>query len=684
MKSYYLICFFFLIYGNSVVNGFTVNDTLISISSPNNHLSLDFKIYEGKLFYSLQRNNREIIKNSRLGFTLSQNTNLSENFNLKDSKICSVDETWEQPWGEVRFIKNNYNELKVSVETNDIESKELKIIFRIFDYGIGFRYEIPQQKHLDKVLISDEISEFNLTGNHKTWWIEANQYNRYEYLYNTTKLKEVNVAHTPITFEADSSLYLSIHEAALIDFASMTLKLQENFSFKADLVPWSDGMKVKGKTPLVTPWRTIQVSDTPGDLITSYLILNLNEPSKIKDVTWIKPMKYIGIWWEMHLGISSWGQGEKHGATTNNTVRYIDFAKKFVFDGVLVEGWNLGWDGDWIKNSEKFVFTKPYDDFDIEYLAEYAKDKCISLIGHHETGGGVINYESQMEDAFKYYNKLGIHAVKTGYVSHGRSIKRIDKNGDIQYETHHGQFMVRHYHKVHELAANYKIMINAHEPIKPTGLRRTYPNMMSREGARGQEFNAWSSDGGNPPEHTVILPFTRLLAGPMDFTPGIFDLTFEDAKPNNRVNSTLAKQLALYVVIYSPLQMAADLPENYENNFAPFKFIIDVPCDWEDTKVIDSKIGDYITIVRKDRNSNDWYLGSITDENSRIFSVNLDFLTKGEIYKAEIYKDGKNANWETNPYSIEISKEFVTSEKTLELKLAPGGGQAIRFSVIKK
>ncbi|MCF8432595.1 MAG: glycoside hydrolase family 97 catalytic domain-containing protein, partial [Melioribacteraceae bacterium] len=376
---------------------------------------------------------------------------------------------------------------------------------------------------------------------------------------------------------------------------------------------------------------------------------------------------------------TTWGQGPNHGATTSNTKKYIDFAAKHGFKGVLVEGWNQGWDGDWIKNGDQFSFTKPYNDFDIKEITDYALSKGVRLIGHNETGGAVLNYEAQVEDAFEFYNNHGVRAVKTGYVNHGPSIKRIDENGDVQLETHHGQFMVQHYQKVNDLAIQHQIMLNVHEPIKATGLRRTYPNMMTREGARGQEFNAWSPDGGNPPEHETILPFTRMLAGPMDFTPGIFDLTFEEAKPDNRVNTTLAKQLALYVVFYSPFQMAADLPENYEANLKPFKFIVDVPCDWADTRVLNAEIGEYITTVRKDRNSSDWYLGSITDENERSFSIDLDFLEDGKEYLAQIYKDGEGADWESNPYPVEILEETATKDSQIEIKLAAGGGQAIRF-----
>jgi alpha-glucosidase len=557
--------------------------------------------------------------------------------------------------------------------------RSMTIVFRVFDDGIGFRYEIPEQAALTDFEILDELTEFTLTGDHQAWWIGAYWWNRYEYLYQQSPISEIDTVHTPLTIETADGLYLSIHEAALTDFASMTLVNSGKNVLTADLVPWSDGIKVKTSAPMKSPWRTIQITDTPGGLITSYLILNLNEPSKLGDVSWVKPGKYVGIWWEMHIDKSTWGSGPRHGATTANAKRYVDFAAKYGFDGVLVEGWNIGWDGDWIKNSDKFQFTTPHPDFDIDEVNRYAAGKNVRLIGHHETSGGISNYERQMAEAFAYYERLGIRAVKTGYVNHAQGIKRVDENGEVHGEWHHGQFMVRHYRKAVEEAAKYHLMLDVHEPIKDTGIRRTYPNMMTREGARGQEFNAWGPKGGNPPEHTTILPFTRLLAGPMDFTPGIFDLLLEDRRPNNRVNTTLAKQLALYVVLYSPLHMAADLPENYEARPGPFQFIVDVPTDWEDTRVLHGRIGDYITVARKDRISEDWYLGSITDEEGRLLEAPLGFLDPNKQYVAEIYCDGPGADWESNPYDIEIKRIPVNNSMTLTLRLAPGGGQAIRF-----
>jgi len=647
--------------------------------SPNAVLQLSFKLENGAPAYQVKRFGRDMIKSSKLGFILKNAPPLAWNFKIVSTEKQLVDETWTQPWGEKKDIRNYYNELRVSlIETGKL-ARKMTIVFRVYDDGIGFRYKIPNQPHLKKFEIMDELTEFAITENHKAWWIQAYQWNRYEYLYQQTRLSKIDIVHTPFTMETDNGLYLSIHEAGLTDYSSMTLALKNNNVLKADLVPWSDGVKVKTETPMKTPWRTIQISDTPGGLITSYLILNLNEPNKLKDVSWIKPGKYVGIWWEMHLGKSTWGSGEKHGATTENAKRYINFAAKYGFDGVLVEGWNLGWDGDWIKNGELFKFTTPYSDFDIENVTRYAQQKGVRLIGHNETSGSVINYEKQMSDAFTYYERLGVRVVKTGYVNHAQNIKRIDDNGNVQREWHHGQYMVRHYRKAIEEAARHHIMLDVHEPIKDTGIRRTYPNMMTREGARGQEFNAWGANNGNPPDHTTILPFTRLLAGPMDFTPGIFELLFEQERPENRVNTTLAKQLALYVVLYSPLHMVPDFPENYEARPEPFQFIIDVPTDWQDTKVLHASIGDYITIARKDRNSEAWYLGSITDEEGRVLETPLLFLEPGKKYIAEIYRDGKKADWVNNPYDIEIEKKLVNCETTLMLRLAAGGGQAIRF-----
>jgi alpha-glucosidase len=442
-----------------------------------------------------------------------------------------------------------------------------------------------------------------------------------------------------------------------------------------DLVPWSDGAKVKATTPFRTPWRTIQIAETAGGLIESSLLLNLNEPSRIEDTSWIVPGKYAGIWWSLHIGEETWKTGPKHGAKTENAKRYIDFAAANGLDGVLVEGWNVGWDEGWLEKGV-FDFTTPTPDYDLEAIARYAAEKGVYLIGHLETGGDVDGLERRMEAAFEQCRRLGIKAVKTGYVSHGQGIRRYDAEGnEIAKEWQHGQYMVRHFRRVVELAARYGIMVNVHEPIKDTGIRRTWPNMLTREGGRGQEYNAWSE--GNPPSHTTILPFTRMLCGPMDFTPGIVEVTI-DSKPENRVHTTVAKQLALYVVIYSPLQMATDLPENYKGNPA-FGFIRSVPVDWEETRVVNGAIGDFVTIARRERGGEGWFLGSITDENPRAFEVPLDFLTPGVDYTAFVYADAPGADYRGNPKAVRITRERVSADTVLRVDLAPGGGLAVRF-----
>ncbi|HOX86962.1 MAG TPA: glycoside hydrolase family 97 protein [bacterium] len=651
----------------------------LSVSSPNASLRLTFSLHNGAPTYQLDRFNRPVILPSRLGFVLKDQPPLAYDFTIAAVDSGQVDQTWIQPWGEKKEIRDRHNELAIVLQEKTPSRRNLILVFRLFDDGLGFRYEFPLQPESEQVAIMDELTEFNLAADAAAWWIGAYQWNRYEYLYQKTRASDITVAHTPVTLETDDGLFLSIHEAALTDYASMALRRTSRTGFQADLVPWSDGIRVRSRTPFKTPWRTVQISDSAGGLITSYLILNLNEPNVLGDVSWVKPGKYVGIWWEMHLDLSTWHSGPRHGATTANAKRYIDFAAEYGFDGVLVEGWNLGWDGDWVNESINFDFTTPYPDFDIEAVARYARDKGVRLIGHHETGGGVRNYAEQMEEAFAFYQRLGVNTVKTGYVGHGQSILRLDENGVEQGEWHHGQYMVQQYRLAVETAAKHQIMLDVHEPIKDTGIRRTYPNMMTREGARGMEYDAWSPDGGNPPDHTTILPFTRLLAGPMDYTPGIFDLLYPEIKPDNRVNTTLAKQLALYVVIYSPLHMAADLPENYRARPGPFQFIVDVPTDWHDTRVLHARIGDYITVVRQQRDGSDWFLGSITDDQGRILDAPLAFLEPGQKYVATIYRDAPDADWRTQPYAIEITEQLVDANTVLSLRLAPGGGQAIRF-----
>lgn len=644
---------------------------IYSITSPGKNNELQFYLTKtGQPQYSFSSSGKSVIEPSLLGFEFEGIQKMTEGFEVIKVDKNNANTVWEQPWGEFRKVRDSHNELIVHLKESKGEGRLVDIIFRVFDDGLGFRYSFPKQPHLDKVKISNEITQFSFPFDNDVWSIPVHRDNSYyESEYKKTLMSKTDTINTPATFETKDKLFVAIHEANLTDFASMTLLKLKGNQYKSDLVPWADGVKVYAQTPFVTPWRTIIVGKTPGDLVTSTLMLNLNEPSKITDESWIETSKYIGIWWGMHLEKYTWGQGPKHGATTKITKEYIDFAAKNNLDGVLVEGWNVGWDGDWTADGAAFSFTKPYPDFDLDEITKYAAQKKVRLIGHNETAGATKNYENQFEEAFKLYNKLGINAVKTGYVN-----KYLDKK-----EWHDSQYGVRHYRKVIETAAKYHIMIDNHEPVKGTGLQRTYPNFMSAEGGRGQEYNAWSADGGNSPQHTVILPFTRMLSGPMDYTPGIFN--FDYKTPNNaKVQTTLASQLALYVVIFSPLQMASDLPENYEGK-PEFKFVKEVPCTWSETKVLDTKIGEYTTIVRKDWEGKNWYLGSITNREARKLSVSLSFLEEGKQYQAEIYADGPGADYKTNPYPVTIETKAVNSKTVLDLNLASGGGTAIKFTL---
>jgi alpha-glucosidase len=640
------------------------NKNRAEVSSPDRKIKITITLKDGVPTYSVLRNGQPLIGESKLGFVLKDQPVLATDFKISSSKQSTFDETWTQPWGEVKTIRNHYTGLSIVLEERSALKRKINLEFRVYNDGFGFRYEIPSQPNLKDFVIMDELTEFALEDDLTAWWIPAYSEDMdSECPISKNKISEIKAkVHTPLTLQG-KGLFLSIHEAALIDYAGMTLFNQGNNTLKCDLVPWSNGDRVVASAPMKTPWRSVQVADKPGDLVTSYLILNLNEPNKLGDVSWIKPGKYNGMWWGMHIQKYTWEAGPKHGATTENMKELIDFASKHKLSATLAEGWNEGWEGDWTK-SGNFNFTKPYPDYDLEELSKYAKERNVGLIAHHETGGNVANYEKQMEDAFALCAKYGIQRLKTGYVNHMPSGER-----------HQGQFMIRHYHKVMETAARYTVMLDVHEPPKDTGLRRTYPNMMTREGARGMEYEAWSS--GNPPAHTVLLPFTRLLAGPMDFTPGIFDIQFK-TEGAFRVHTTLAKQLALYVVIYSPMHMAADLPGNYEDKPA-FKFIEDVPTDWETTKVVQAEVGEYVTIARKDRNSADWYVGSITNEKARTLELKLDFLAPGKKYNAEIYEDGKDADVITNPLPLHIRKQTVDSDQTITIKLATGGGTAIRL-----
>mgnify|MGYP001256743939 CR=1 FL=1 len=652
----------------------------LTAASPGGVLAVKVGIDDGRPWFSVARFDRDVVAQSYLGLRLIGEPSLADGLELLTARRRTVDETWSQPWGERSAVRNHFNELAVDFGRRGTTA--LSVVFRVFDEGVGFRYEIPAGAAGGERRIADEVTEFALTGDHTAWWTGAYLPNRYEYLYRRTPLSAIWKAVTPLTMKTAGGLYLSIHEAALTDYAEMTLERLGEHRLKADLVPWSDGVKVKTRGAFVSPWRTIQIADSAARLIdSSDLILNLNEPNRLGDVSWVQPGKYVGVWWEMHIRKSTWASGPRHGATTANTKRYIDFAARHGFDGVLVEGWNLGWDGDWIANAEQFDFTTPYPDYDFDALAEYAVAKGVRLIGHHETSGGIENYERQLEAAMAYMAEHGVRAVKTGYVKQNGLLPRHDENDKLHHEWQHGQYMVRHLQHVLEAAARHHIAINTHEPVKDTGLRRTWPNWMTREGQRGQEYNAWSD--GNGPAHTTILPFTRLLAGPMDFTPGIFDLGSDEAQRERNIPTTLAKQLALYVVIYSPLQMAADLPENYEAKPQAFKFIEDVPADWAESRALAGEIGEYVVIARRDRASRDWYLGAITNADGRLLHVPLGFLESGAAYRAEIYRDGDEAHWEHNPEEIVIETRNVRGEDVLELRLAPGGGAAVRFIAVE-
>jgi len=670
---------FLLLVAFFAINSSTQGQSLIQ-SSPSGKIQIDFSISsEGGPAYKVLYNNKAVIDSSTIGFEFKDQTPLHKNLEVIDSKKSSFSEKWEMVWGEQDSVENNYNELAISLMEREEPNRKFNVVFKVYDDGVGFRFEFPEQKNMEDVIITDENTEFQLTGDHKSWWIPGD-WEIYEHLYNTTLVSEIdaisergkklaqtyipyNAVNTPVTMKTSDGLYLSFHEANLTNYSGMTLKVDnEKLTLTSKLVDSESGYKVKTKTPFFTPWRTIQIAERAGDLIESKLIVNLNEPNTLKDVSWIEPMKYVGIWWEMHIRKTIWDYASgKHGATTENAKSYIDFASQHNIKGVLVEGWNTGWEA-----GEIFDFVTPYPDYNLQEVTNYAKSKGIDIIMHHETNANVANYEQHMDSAFALMNRFGIRAVKTGYV------------GEInpQGKYHHGQWMVNHYIRVLETTANQHIMLNVHEPIKPTGLRRSYPNMLTREAIRGQEWNAWSSS--NPPEHLTIVPFTRMLAGPIDYTPGIFDIKFNKYKPNNQVSTTLAQQLALYVVLYSPLQMAADLPENYEGNPA-FQFIQDVPVDWKKTKVLDGEIGDFVVITRKDKASNNWFLGAVTDEYSREINIDLSFLDKDKKYNAIIYKDAEDAHWDENPTAYKIEEKNVSSTDSLEIWLAEGGGVAISF-----
>lgn len=657
-------------------------------TSPDGVLKVVFRLSEaGRPTYQLFHKGQIVIDTSALGFELKDMPPLAEGFRVVKVETGGLDQTWEMPWGEQRMVRNHYNQLRIELKETNEPGRLLSLCFRVFNDGMGFRYELPAQPGLSGLTITDELTEFALTGNHTCWW-QPGDWDIYEHLYNETPFTEIdattkrdhpnlaqtyipeNAVNTPVTMKTAAGLYLSFHEAALYDYSDMTLKIDAaRLKMTSELVGRPDGAKADVKLPFHTPWRTVQVATRAGDLIESKLVLNLNEPNLLEDIgEWFRPMKYVGIWWEMHLGKSSWDMASgKHGATTQNAKRYIDFAAANNIRGLLIEGWNTGWER-WIGFPDRegvFDFVTSYADYDLAEVVRYAKEKGVELVMHHETSAAPRTYEQQLDTALRLMERYGIGSVKTGYVG------KIIPEG----EYHHGQWMVRHYQKVIETAARYKVAVNAHEPIKDTGIRRTWPNFISREGLRGQEFNAWASDGGNPPNHLPTVVFTRMLAGPIDYTPGIFNIKLNPYKPENQVNTTLAQQLALYVVIYGPVQMAADLPEHYEGQPA-FQFIRDVGVDWEQTKVLDGEPGDFVVIARQERNTEKWFLGAITDENARTLEVSLGFLPTGRKYRLTLYADDPAAHWNDRPEAISISELEVDSSTTLQLMLAPGGGVA--------
>ena len=676
-----------------------------SITSPNGQLQLNFSVNsQGEPVYELFYKGKAVIKPSKLGLELKNDPGLMNGFTLADTQTSTFDETWEPVWGEVKQIRNHYNEMAVTLDQK-AQDRNIIIRFRLFDDGLGFRYEFPLQKNLNYFVIKEERTQFAMTGDHKAFWIPGD-YDTQEYDFTESKLSEIcglmksaitgnasqtqfspTGVQTSLQMKTADGLYINLHEAALVDYSCMHLNLDDkNLIFESWLTPDAVGDKGYMQAPCKSPWRTVIVSDDARDILASKLTLNLNEPCAYEDVSWIKPVKYVGVWWEMIAGKSTWAYtddlpsvklGEtdysktkpngRHGANNENVKRYIDFAAAHGFDQVLVEGWNEGWE-DWFGHSKDYVFdfVTPYPDFDVKMLNAYAKSKGVKLMMHHEASSSVRNYERHMDKAYRFMVDNGYNAVKSGYV------------GDIipRGEHHYGQWMNNHYLYAVKKAADYKICVNGHEAVRPTGLCRTYPNLIGNESARGTEYEAF---GGSKPFHTTLLPFNRLIGGPMDYTPGIFDtkLDFMGDLPHGQVQTTLAKQLALYVTLYSPLQMAADLVENYEKHMDAFQFIKDVAVDWDDSEYIEAEPGDYITVARKAKGTDNWFVGGITDENARTAGFTLDFLTPGKRYVATLYADGKDADYKENPTSYQIKKGIVTNKTKISVWEARSGGFAL-------
>ena len=681
--------------------------------SPDGNIVLKFEINsKGAPVYSLTYKGLEVIKPSTLGLEIvSRQGDLMDGFEITGSETAAFDETWQPVWGETRDIRNHYNELLVKMVQKK-SSREMNLRFRVYDEGIGLRYEFPLQRRLAYFVIKEEHTQFAMTGDHTAWWIPGD-YDTQEYDYTECKLSEIsshmkeaitpNASQTPFSdtgvqtslqMKTAEGLYINIHEAALVDYSCMHLNLDDkNFVFESWLTPDAQGNKGYMQTPCVTPWRTVMVSDDARDILASNLILNLNEPCKIEDTSWIKPVKYVGVWWEMINGKSQWSYTFDlpsvqldnidysktkphglHGANNENVRRYIDFAAEHGFDQILVEGWNIGWE-DWFGKSKDYVFDfqTPYPDFDLQGLNDYAHEKGVRLLMHHETSASTRNYERHLEAAYTLMNRYGYNSVKSGYV------------GDIipRGEHHYGQWMNNHYLYCIKEAAKHHIMVNAHEAVRPTGLCRTWPNLIGNEAARGTEYEATN---GNKPFHTTILPFTRLQGGPMDYTPGIFEMDMNKMNPNNpnHVNSTLARQLALYVTMYSPLQMAADLIENYEQHMDAFQFIKDVAVDWDDSRYLEAEPGRYIVAARKAKGTGDWYVGCTASEHGHTSALRLDFLTPGKKYIATVYADAADAHYKTHPQAYVIKQGVVTAKSQLRLTAAPGGGYAISIKEATK
>jgi alpha-glucosidase len=651
--------------------------TMTSASSPNGDVEVKVTLDgDGRLYYAVNRKGKPILSPSRLGFLFTDALKIDRKLTIDSQDTRDFDETWTQPWGEWSTIRNRYREFKVHLKESTALARVFTVTFRLYDDGLGFRYEFPEQPNMKTANIADELTEFAFTGDATAWWKPAFLWNREEYLYNKTPLSAVSNADTPITMKLADGTHVALHEAALVDYSGMAVSRTEGTTLRANLHPGAGAPKVMKKGAWSTPWRTLIIADNAAGVYHSHLMLNLNEPNKLGDVSYIKPGKFAGVWWNMIKGEWSWARGPKHGATNENVKRYIDFASANKIPHLLVEGWNVGWDGDWFGNGYDMDFAKPTEDFDVDMLVAYAKKKGVRLMGHHETGGAATHYEKQFDKAFKFAADRNYMVVKTGYVADAAQMERQEANGKTYREWHQGQWMVNHQLRVIQTAARYKIGIDSHEPVKGTGLHRTYPNWVAREGMRGMEYNAWIG-GKNPPEHDANIVFTRMLEGPMDYTPGVLSLKGSE---DSDILSTLAKQLALYVVIYSPVQMLADTPENYAKYPKEMKFLRDVPTDWQDTRVLNGEIGDFVTIARKERGGEGWYIGAVGDEEARSVAFNLDFLTPGKRYTAEIYRDGDDADYRTTKrHSIIIENRVLTRADRLNLRIAPGGGFAIRL-----